>query len=285
VRTELIFLEIARKDLEAAKSLYDRKLHAHSVFYLQQSIEKAVKSFGMWTKTLTETDAKDAIGHEAWKAYLKVFNEVRNKIARLEKASDVLPKLKETSLMKELEISKLKDMFDKYEKVFLNKNARRSISFSRKDLQNIATEINKLSKELKEKLGQRTAIRISEKETEHLKEKLYEFLNIFSEINPNVMEAKDKLSALITPEFIGKIFKKLIKPVSELIFCYLSLFYLSLVFSSHAVTTRYPQDSFNPLMAYSEKMPLIRMLDSFIRILEETLQKLNYTYVKMLSGP
>lgn len=276
MRTYLIFLKIAEKDLEAAKYLFDRKLYSYSIFYLQQSIEKAVKSFGIRNKTITETEAKDAIGHKAWKVYSKIFHEVKHKITKFEKRLEVFPRLKETSLIKELKINELKKNLVKYKKVFPNEEATWNISFSREELHNIITEINEIRK-LRESLSE---IKPSEKEIEDFKEKLYEFFDVISEINPtDVEEAKKGLDNAITPEFFSFMFKKL--PISELIFCYLSLFYLSLVFSPHAVRSRYPRDNFNPLKVYNEKMPLIQMLDSFIKIAEETLEKLNYIYAEM----
>jgi hypothetical protein len=37
-------------------------------------------------------------------------------------------------------------------------------------------------------------------------------------------------------------------------------------FSPHAVKSRYPQNEFNPLEVYTDKMPLIQMLDFFIEV-------------------
>ncbi|MEB3691542.1 MAG: hypothetical protein G5Z43_001086, partial [Caldisphaeraceae archaeon] len=98
-----------------------------------------------------------------------------------------------------------------------------------------------------------------------------------SEIDSTITdEVKNQLINVVTPQLIASIFKVMKEFFSKLIFCSLSLFYLSLIFSSHAVKSRYPQDDFNPLEAYNDKMPLIQMLDFFIRITEETLEDLDY---------
>lgn len=276
MRTDLIFLEIAKRDLEASKFLFGRKLYSHSIFYLQQAIEKATKSFGIWNKTITETDAKNAIGHKAWKVYSKIFNEMKDKVVNLEKRLEAFPKLKEVDLIKEIKINKLKNRLDEHQKMFPNENVAWKISFSGEELQNIVIDIDKLRDELRREI----IIEINEKEIENLKEKLYQLLDVFTEINPiTVEETKKGLGKVITPQVIIDILKKL--PISELIFCYLSLFYLSLIFSPHAIRSRYPQENFNPLEVYNEKMPLIQMLDSFIKIAEETLEKLNHVYAAM----
>lgn len=72
METHLILLEIAKNDLEAAKCLYDKKLYSQAIFFFQQSVEKAVKSFGIAFKIINETEAKD-IGHKSVKFYLNFF--------------------------------------------------------------------------------------------------------------------------------------------------------------------------------------------------------------------
>lgn len=50
-----ILLEISKKDLEAAKCLYENKFYSQAIFYLQQSVEKAAKSFGLLTGMIDES--------------------------------------------------------------------------------------------------------------------------------------------------------------------------------------------------------------------------------------
>jgi len=278
VRTDLIFLEIAKRDLEATKILFDRKLYAHAIFYLQQTVEKAAKSLGIWNKTITVSEAKNAIGHEAWKIYSKIFSGVEDKLIKFEERLERFPKLKEVDLIKEIEVNKLKNGLEEYQKVF--SNIIRDIPSSMEELQSIVTEINKLKEEMGEEII--SGIEINEKEIESQKGKFYQLLDAFSEINSTVAEEeKKRLNKAFTPDAIKDILKKLSKPLSEFIFCYSSLFYLSLIFSPHAIKSRYPEDNFNPLEVYNEKMPLVQMLDSFIRIAEETLEKLNHVYAGM----
>lgn len=61
-----IFLEIAKKDLKAANCLYKHKLYPQAVFYLQQSIEKTYKSFGI-LQGMTLDELKKKVGHFAFK--------------------------------------------------------------------------------------------------------------------------------------------------------------------------------------------------------------------------
>jgi hypothetical protein len=75
MEAHLAFLEVAKRDPEAARCLSSRKLYPQAVFFLQQSVEKATKSFGLWAKVVTEGEVKDAVGHDAWKVFSKIFGE------------------------------------------------------------------------------------------------------------------------------------------------------------------------------------------------------------------
>jgi len=274
------YLKIARKDLEAAKCLFDRKLYPQSIFYLQQAIEKAVKSFGIWNKTITEAEAKKTIGHRAWKVYFKIFDEFKNKVLRLEEVLKKFPELREAGLVKEFEINRLKEL-EKYQSTFSNEDDAFNISFSMEKLQEILLEINKLKNELEGISFEK--FEIDEKKVEDLKKEFYQLLEAISKINPtiNLEDVKKRCDKLLTPQLISEIFRALSKPISEIIYCYLSLFYLSLIFSPHAVRSRYPQGNFDPLEVYDEKLPLIRMYNYFAKIVEEVLEKLDHVYFEI----
>ena len=81
---DLVLLEIAKKDLEATKILFNNMLYAQAIFYLQQCIEKAIKSLGIKRKIITESDLWKEIGHKALKVFSKSYNQFRNEIASLD---------------------------------------------------------------------------------------------------------------------------------------------------------------------------------------------------------
>jgi hypothetical protein len=92
------------------------------VFYLQQSIEKATKSPGLRNKIITEAEVKEVVGHEAWKAYSKILDEFRKKVVEVEKACQAFPKLRDVSLIKELEIDTFKRGLSECQKIFADEN-------------------------------------------------------------------------------------------------------------------------------------------------------------------
>ena len=280
MKIELIFLEMAKNELEAAKYLFSKKLYSQSVFHLQQAIEKAVKCFGIWSKIITDSEAKDVIGHEAWKLYLKIFDEVKNKIARLEEVLNKFPSLKEVSLIKKLDIPGFKSKMQGYEHAFkFSDEEMFNLSFSKEKLQAITNEINKLNESLKEAVLPET---IKEEELSDLRKEFHDFLDAISEFNPNINEkVKEKINEILTPLIIS-IFKMIKDTILRVISSSVSLFYLSIIFSPHAVKSRYPQNDFNPLEAYTDEMPLIQIFDSFIKVSEEVLEDLQSGLSKVM---
>ncbi|MER3602232.1 MAG: hypothetical protein C4339_05895 [Nitrososphaerota archaeon] len=259
MRTELIWLEIAKKDLEAARCLFCKKLYPHSVFYLQQSIEKAAKSLVIRDKIITtEEDLKKRIGHAGWQVAFILKEKL---IEDLKKYPMLIEKLRQVK--GPININKLLREYQRYEKKLTKKAGEKKlwkISSSRKYLNDMLTEIsrvtkiNKLNKLLKNMSLQET-LKTLKKE---LRNQIIRSCHIETEEN------KKKLNEQIEQ----------IELFPLRTFCYLSLISLSFVFSPHAIRSRYPEDNFNPLNVYDEKMPLIQMLDSFIKITEESLENL-----------
>ena len=51
-----VFLEIAKTDLKAAACLYEQALYPQAVFFLQQSVEKALIAFALIMKYISKED-------------------------------------------------------------------------------------------------------------------------------------------------------------------------------------------------------------------------------------
>jgi hypothetical protein len=98
----LSFWNDARDALKSSRILYASGMLADSIFNLQQSVEKACKSFGLAIGTLETTDMR-SIGHKSPKVFMKLLKEP---IAR-----EVLPLLKKFGLKEETEnIQKLEEI-------------------------------------------------------------------------------------------------------------------------------------------------------------------------------
>ena len=60
-----LFLEMAKSDLEASKTLLSNKHYPQAIFLFEQAVEKGVKSIGLCMNIVTEEECKE-IGHKAW---------------------------------------------------------------------------------------------------------------------------------------------------------------------------------------------------------------------------
>jgi hypothetical protein len=63
-----LFLEMAKSNLEASKTLLSNKHYPQATFHFEQAVEKGTKSIGLWINIVTEEECKDMkiIGHKAW---------------------------------------------------------------------------------------------------------------------------------------------------------------------------------------------------------------------------
>lgn len=67
------FLDIANDDLKSAIQLYKNKKYPQSVFFLQQSIEKGCKSYGLYHE-IFDNDFLHRVSHDPIKVYKKILS-------------------------------------------------------------------------------------------------------------------------------------------------------------------------------------------------------------------
>ena len=280
MEAHLAFLEVAKRDLEAARCLSSRKLYPQAVFFLQQSVEKATKSFGLWAKVVTEGEVKDAVGHDAWKVFSKIFGEFYGRLAKLVEALKALPGLKESGLMKELEVSELRRAYDKYRALVSSKASLESVAFSRKELHDVIAMIDRLRNEANGMRDRLRSVKVGPEDVEGWREEVRKSLEVLSEMRPivDLKEAKEVLDRVFTHQVVEALLRKLSEFLPSATFSAVCLLCLSLILSPHAVSSRYPRDNSSPLEIYDERMPLVQLLDSFMRIAEEALEGLDHLY-------
>lgn len=62
------FLDSSKRDLAAYRSLYSKgNNYANSIYHLQQSVEKLVKSWGLKSGKISESDLKRKVSHRPGK--------------------------------------------------------------------------------------------------------------------------------------------------------------------------------------------------------------------------
>lgn len=279
-----IWLKIAKEDLNAAKLLLSQKLYRHAVFYLQQSVEKAVKSLGISNGVITEAQARGDIGHKTVRIYFKIFCETKERLVAMENATLMHPELTKMDFIDLSQVGKLKIGIDDFQKEFSDENVALKISSSEPNLRDFLNRLHKLTEELKNELPridkEFKELSANGKKKEDFERKLSRAIEIVSQIRPDALggsTVRDIVSKSTSPEAI-MILASCSKLMIRLSYCYQSLLYSSLILYPHAVRTRYPDNDFNPSDAYNEKALLIRALDALIESIHETLRELDVFY-------
>jgi len=286
MNTKQVLLDIAKQDLEAAKSLYEKKLYPQAVFYLEQAVEKATKSMGLYQNVISEDELKD-IGHESIEIYVKVVEGLKNKLIRFQDRIKQFPKLKHTTLFKEYEnlsLDKFDDMLNNFE--FYIKHPDRQISET--ELEKTIFELTKLETEIESQ-----KITIEKDEIENFKPLFREVADVISEQYPaskeTIEEELKKLESVpleLMEELMGL---SIIQAI-----CNNHLLFLSAISCPHAVSSRYPYPKYehNPLTAYTGEHPLIKRFDQITRIIKGVLDKMSKLFsqdssdkLKLLSKP
>ena len=263
-----IYFEIAKKDLEAAKCLYEKGLYPQTVFYLQQSVEKAAKSFALMMNKISESQAKE-FKHNTLKIHEKLLNEQMETLERLNETSRVIPRLKETSLLKDIDFNGVCGVLDRSQNSISTIQAERRF-LSKQEIMQLIGDLNTLEKDV--------AIAFDsgpdQEFTDKLRQGLLELLDVLHEYSPQKVEELKKEVSALSPNFLWGILEKIKPRLIDLYYVVPSLLYLSIITFPHAVTSRYLEAGVNPLETYKKDFPLIELFGECVEVVEKTLVKI-----------
>ncbi len=278
MNTKSVLLDIAERDLNASKCLFEKKLYPQAVFYLEQAVEKAAKSFGLHQNIISEDDLEE-IGHDSLEIYLKVVEGLKNKVKRFQERIKKLPKLKHTTLFKEYEnigSEKFDEMLDKFES-YLKRSDRK---ISDEEIEKMISELINLEAEIESQ-----KITIDKNEIENLKFLYQEVANTLAEEHPELREnikGEMKKFESLTPELIEELIVSFSIPQA---ICSTHLLFLSLISCPHAISSRYPYPEYehNPLMVYTVEHPIIKKFDRLTQITKGVLERMSKLFSKNVS--
>ena len=108
------------------------------------------------------------------------------------------------------------------------------------------------------------------------KKAFMEVLDAFYEFSPQKIEnEKKKLEELFDLNLMKEAITVIQSvPKKSVIYVSLSLLYLSSIMIPHAIVTRYPVNSHDPLKIYNKNLPLIQLFDDMAVIMDKTLSKM-----------
>ena len=260
-------------DLDSSVILYDREHYPQSVFYLQQAVEKAVKSMGLFFEVVSEKDLLKNVGHKPLEVFRKPVNKFSEDLMVLNKNLEDYPASKEILNLSEINfdefissIKKTKHEFNKYI------NNISDYNLTKEELEEYITQIKNLNTQIENANKKIAEEGISDEQFAAMKEKF----KINSESVFMSLEIPDKIKEQMRNEL--KLILKLFSPKKEFFEFMMyfiikaigigrNLFYLSIITSLHSTKSRYPEENFNPLTFYTPECPLIEKLPEIQYIL------------------
>lgn len=255
------WIEIAVKDLEVSKILFENKLYSNSFYHFQQASEKGLKAYAFMVKAYTSENDANKTGHYTLKFFVDSANE----------------RQKEIAFLKDYDLDKIigSESLDEYSnnlKSDLNVLPQKKEIFEYSN--EILIEILKILFELKE-----YDFEFPIEFKEYLIDKMDFFFDKFYKLNPEkIEEARKDFKEFIKNE---NQLNELIEGTKEhfknslLENCYvLILYYSNLISHNHNNKSRYPELDFNPLEYYNLNCPIIQKLPEFAQYLNSTLLQL-----------
>lgn len=278
---------IAESDLEASRVLYENQLYPQAIFYFQQSVEKANKSFALVTKQVTEKELYRTIGHEAIKIHERAIKRQKDKYEQFNEHLKQFPELKDMGFLENFnnkrEIRQFDFLLSYINEIRLDKN--KVIHISSRDIRRLLKEMERGKKDIEKEMQILSKFRINDKTLKKMNYNFTELYNIALKYNPVYAEELKndfkKLESINLEKFIKNYFGLIYLGIS----LSLSLYYLAIITLPHVSITRYPENDKTPLKIYTQRLPIVKKLPELtsvhcnalneFKILNKKIKKLN----------
>jgi len=278
------FLFIALEDLDSSIVLYHRKHYPQSVFYLQQAVEKAVKSLGLLFEIVSEDDLQRKIGHNPLRVYKKSFTKISDDLPSMNRELDTHPEFKEMLHSSGIDIDelassmkKLVHQFDEYICTVVSYNLSAEVlSGLLSTIESFNREIEKAEEKIRDGGISDEVFAAIKEELRTQIESLINSIHIPTQQKEAMRNELDSFFTAFLPnkEFFEYFIEVLLKAVR----IGPNLFYLSIITSPHATKSRYPEGNFDPLQFYTPGSPLIDKLPELQDITRHTLEEMDVLY-------
>jgi len=255
------WIDIAIKDLEVSKILFENKMYSNSFYHFQQASEKGLKAYAFMVKTYTSENDANRTGHYT----LKIFEDSANE---RQKEVDFLKDYKFDAIIG----SEVLDEYSNNLKNSLNALPQKKEIFEYSN--EILIEILKIISELKDynldftidfkehlivkmDLIFKEIYMFNPEKVEEERKDFEEFIKDENQLNDLIESAKEHLKNRLNEHHFVLI-----------------LYYSNLLSHNHNNKSRYPELDFNPLEYYNLSCPIIQKLPEFTQYLESTLFQL-----------
>lgn len=274
------YYDIAVVDIKASKTLFHNKLYSQSVFYFQQSVEKANKAFAILTEIISEEEAKFDRDHNTNKIYKRIIDKQTNEIEQYLSAADNFPDLKKTKLHKIIQKSPKRNQADAFKK-FID-GFHHETNLSPYDISYVIRQLNLLK--IRKIRFQKKILEINKK---NLPKLLFPFYDAIG--NENAQRANNEIEEYLADE------KQLLEMSKYQIIAlnlsiqfskiYFTLFFYALISLPHSKYSRYPypENKIFPIQFYNLKLPLVKRLPVLIEHFENTLKLMRTVFPELKS--
>lgn len=277
MRMDAELLKIAKMDLRASRVLYENRLYPQSIFYFQQSVEKACKAYALLTNQVSEIELKKKISHDAIKIYEGAIKQQVIIFRFIKENIDKLPKLKTMAIFRDLDaegsLSEFEIALSEIEEI--RKERDDLICISTSEIHHFLREIEQIRKDMEKGRQDILKFKLTENNWNEMKSVLLEFYIYLLKLDSTQFE---EIKRDLDKEDTRLSIEKSIKNSLELLFITLSisvpLYYLTIVSLPHSTITRYPDNGFTPTKIYTKGLPIVKLLPKLLEVQDTVLKGL-----------
>jgi|GEM_PF-3597926 len=282
---------ISTDDLDSSVILHHRGHYPQSVFYLQQSVEKAVKSIGLLFGVISEKDLLKNVGHKPLEIYKKPVNKFSEDLMSLNKNLEFYPEFKNILDSSGIDTDKFVLAIKKGKHEFNHYISNiASYNLTKEEVEEYISKMENINRYVKKSINIIGEREITDEVFDEIKdqigssfEKLLESSDITDESKEQILsELKSQYESFFPEKEFFQYFMYIIIHVMGI---GVNLFYLSVITSLHSSKSRYPEKNFNPLTFYTPECPLIEKMPEIQNLTRHTLEEIDLLYDLMNNPP
>lgn len=277
-------LFMAAADLDASMLLYKRRCYPQAVFLLQQAVEKATKSFGMYFIGITEEEVRSGkmIGHRSIRVFEHSCTRISDNIAEVNNAVEADPEMR---LLAPFITPGLSQMEAKIREIALGFHRAADELDANRDLhlddlkerirmvEELEIGLQKAEKELAGKEPQE--VTFTSEEVTSLRNDVHTLLDpLYAGMPDHRQEAERNIEGLVDLLNDCDYLQRGLGMACDFIGAASGFICLSIIMQPHAVSARYPSGDFDPLEFYTRNRGLVRVLPALYRIAYRSMDRL-----------